>query len=430
MFQRQRQRVIQRLQQRIVPLDMKFTDSKFCQDKTVCSVCRNNEDFRRLISNGYDWDGVCRLDVIAPTVVWLTSKSIHRFFFNLFQLACAKQSIQIKLLGKNRRNYKANISLFYNVVTWGMKVPQRWYDKRQKNVLYLENGLFSQSHGCYIDTSGWFTDSSIVTGQEYFEIAEGWEEAEYQSIAQSLYGDVPFMKSYNEDGPILLILQSRRDASVLYHFDGNGKGENTILSLLRIVNRYFSNREVLVRPHPRFHSEWKKVSTQALRYFGENWREDNSRNVYQTIKRCSKVITINSTVATEALYTGIPVATLGKSTFTGSDVTLECAGNFDRLLEFDSFVPNASKIKRYLAAIMRHQLKYGSSLEDVERNRSFQKWISQHIVINNDKEALSRLVQIAVDRNTELLAVSDDERQRRLGICLSCSDFNSNYYSI
>jgi hypothetical protein len=269
-----------------------------------------------------------------------------------------------------KNEYINLIKEYDNIITWGLKVPKEWYDKHGKNFLFIENALFNQGSGIFLDTNGWFSDSTICTDKEYLQSASSFEIDKFYEIAEERFGWVDYFQEYDPEGPILVVLQRENDAPVKYCYDDYGKG-SSILSLLSRVKKQFPDKEIIVRPHPRHRSDWEEVREEGVKIFGDRWELDLEKSVYRSISRCSKVITINSTVATEALFSGIPVATIGRSAYTGSGATYE-----GKLSGFDDFTPDREVVKNYLGAIMRHQLMIDSSCEDILNNECFSRWMS------------------------------------------------------
>ena len=77
---------------------------------------------------------------------------------------------------------------------------------------------------------------------------------------------------------------------------------------------------------------------------------------------------MNSTVATEALGLGMPVAVLGKSTYAGSEVLLDCSDKPELLAGILDFQPEEYAILQYLAAVLRHQIPYrGTDIGEIVR---------------------------------------------------------------
>jgi len=315
---------------------------------------------------------------IGAQVAYLPG-SIKRQFLQKLQEVCVENCTKLEP-NYSMNQYKPNFDNHHNLVTWGVKMPQAWYDRKRKNILYCENGLLNQHAGIYVDHRGWFGDSSIVVDKEYENDVSLDEEVEMEKIARKWLKFPVFFGSYDPNGPILVALQRQNDAPVRYHYKhANWRRENSILSLIRIVSGRFKDRDVIVRPHPKHMNDWYKVEDQASKLFGDRWsveiRDKTKMSIGERVKRCSKVITINSTVATEALYSGIPIATLGGGSFNNSGATFECYHDLDKLKDFDDFTPDGDKVRRYLGAVLRHQISYGCELDAIRVNKSIRFWL-------------------------------------------------------
>jgi hypothetical protein len=81
------------------------------------------------------------------------------------------------------------------------------------------------------------------------------------------------------------------------------------------------------------------------------------------------------------MFLGIPVATLGKSAYTGSGACLECADDPSRLRGLFDFKPDRDRVMGYLAACMRHQIPYLAGADEIFGNGEFQRWLHRVIVV-------------------------------------------------
>jgi len=267
-----------------------------------------------------------------------------------------------------------------NLITWGVKWKSSQYKRGNRNVLFLENGLLCQRKGIYVDNHGYFADSSLVT-EERNKADYTPEEAEAMAtLARSCFGFKIGEVNHNPDGPILIAMQMNGDAPMRYHFPAvkrfQGNRKETFLNLL--VEHMPKGRPVILRPHPKekgLPEGWKLPEGWTLEIPGAKGVGD----VYKTIKRCSAVVTVNSTVATEALTSGIPVATFGYGSYKGAGVTLDCAHEHEALQGILDYTPDPEASMRYLCAVMRdHQLPYRhrNFEELLDKCTPFQNWLS------------------------------------------------------
>jgi len=301
----------------------------------------------------------------------ITTHLVRKRLRKPFTEACLRHDIKLDFQ-TTYANYKAKIKLAPNIITWGVKMPSWWYKRTKKNFLYVENGLFSQKEGIWVDAGGWFADSDLSKGREWEGRVSRAAKKRIVRITNKWKWD--YMGGSDPEGPILYAVQRRRDAPCLYHFPAQDKSIQALLSGIKILSEHAPDRKVLIRPHPRYHNEWKAFEVKAKKYFRPDWEVDRSKNVYELLPKCSALVTVNSTLATEALVLGMPVATLGRGAFTGSNVTLECSEDPTKLKGLLEFKSSTSARLGYLAACMRHQIPYRVSTKELAKNKSFQKW--------------------------------------------------------
>jgi hypothetical protein len=291
--------------------------------------------------------------------------------------ACARGGVELSMHNVQEAKYKQVVEEFQNVITWGVKMPWAWYrsgKRRRKNFLFLENALFDQRDGVWVDARGWFADSNLsYEGHSAGRVSRrAWERM--NAIADRRF-HWRFFQGGDLDGPILYAVQKDRDAPCLYHFPARGKSGSAVETGLRLMAEHCPDWSVVVRPHPRYLEEWRGMEGDVSGCFRKNWTVDAKGDVYSKLTRCRALVTVNSTLATEALFLGIPVATLGRSAYTGSGACLECADDPSRLWGFFDFKPDRKKIIGYLAACMRHQIPYAADIEGVSENREFRRWL-------------------------------------------------------
>lgn len=291
--------------------------------------------------------------------------------------ACKEYDIDIDCHFLDTRNLMNRFKILYrgnkNIATWGVKRKHQDYIYKGKNVLFFEYCLLKQSSGWFIDADGLYYDSR-------FSKQKLWENDittdEYEKLHSYIKENLGFeLFSYRKnDGPILVALQHGNDAILRYYYD-NGRNTNLpIKYFLQQVAEYFKDKKVIVRPHPKYMQDWEKDEEEYLTTFGESWELQKTGSIYDMFKVCSSILTINSTVATEAVAYGIPVATFGKGVFTDAGVTLECANNVENVTNIDNFYIDKMTIIRYLVALLKHQIPRNPSVRDFLRNEDFVIW--------------------------------------------------------
>ena len=288
--------------------------------------------------------------------------------------ACKRNNVELTV--GDCRNYKKVISKNANIITWGVKIPTWWYIRQGRNVLFLENGMFCQRTGSWIDAGGWFSESNMVKNKDYLE---SYTEQELNQLKEfvKIHFKWELFQGGDPSGPIMIIIQSLNDATVKYHFPLNrtvrGDVTTTLLNQLHYLPK---DKKLLIRPHPRFKHQWFGREKEYSRVLTREFEIDKTPNVYDSIKKCSAVVGVNSTTLSEVTALGLPVATLGESIFTGAKVTLECARKPELLKNIFDWKPSQDSIIKFLTSILRHhQLRYGCSVEDILNNKEFKTWV-------------------------------------------------------
>ncbi len=289
--------------------------------------------------------------------------------------ACARSGISLHLL-TDVGGYRERFNDAANIITWGFKMPGWWYQGRGSNVLYMENGLLSQADGYYYDNCGWFSESGMVKEKRFLVEPKTEELRRVYSITKTLGGQPTAVTE--RTGPIMFAVQNTRDAGNRFHYPLCPKGEDAIEVSLRLLNQALGHEHVEVRPHPRFRPAWAEGWPRYKKYFGPHWTLNEEQDVYKELERCAALITVNSTLATECVAMGIPVATLGLGTFTGAGVTLDCSSEHMRVGDVRHWRAKPPNAERYLSAIVRQQLPFGDTefmVDHLLGSAVFMKWV-------------------------------------------------------
>jgi len=266
---------------------------------------------------------------------------------------CAQQGVQLRCYDVNEVCEQGQWGLLLkqdpNVILWNVKVPSAFVLRGGPNVLWMDNALISQKCGVFVDTRGLFAESNLSCVRTS---SSRWVAGFY---ARREFGWEAFSEG-DADGYVLVCLQRPMDSSVTWGFLPGDKGKDRVAAFLAMVKRYlpWAADQVMVRQHPK---EDRKVFPDEA--WDPRWRWDECSRFAESVKGARAVVTINSTCAHEALLAGVPVATLGTGTFTGWGVTLECAGQPERLADLDGWRPDPSLCLNYVnQAMTRHFLPY------------------------------------------------------------------------
>ena len=269
-----------------------------------------------------------------------------------------------------RDNYEKRAKDCDKLITWGVKLPPKWYKDLGKPVLYLENALLAQKSGYYMDHKGWFAESSIreFVRPPIMRMAESYFiekiASELDDHCRSHFGwmfhdpDDPPMVQHSPDGPILFALQNPRDAAFRYYYPCNFTKPEESDWGLGYLRKHHINDRVLVRPHPKFRHRWLEQRDRLIAEgWGERWTEDYHEDPYKLLKACSRLIAVSSTLITEALTLGIPVVALGRGVFSSVDFS------------------SKQSIRDYLLLVFERQLPYNCSVEQIIRHPSWREFI-------------------------------------------------------
>lgn len=308
--------------------------------------------------------------------VALIMDNIRKNLGDGFISACHRNGITLEIYSPEKETYIDHFYSNRNIITWGVKMPQHWYHRHKRNVLFLENGLFSQRDGVWIDSTGWYSKSNFCKEKHYLRNRSPKIEKRLVKIAKKRFGWNCF-EGGKQEGPILFAVQNERDAPCQYQFPLQTKGENNVLTALKLLRENVSDRPVLIRPHPKFMDKWDLIKDDCRRLFKKNWRTDYSKNVYNTLKQCSALVTVNSTLAVETLFLGIPVAVFGQSVYTGSDVVLDCSQDPSNLSNLYSHTISRRKRLNFLCACLQHQIPYKARDVQILKNEEFAKWVQR-----------------------------------------------------
>ena len=257
-----------------------------------------------------------------------------------------------------------------DLITWGVKWHSEHYKRNDKNVLFLENCFLKQGTAISSNISGYFACSSIVKNKEYLLEPSSTEKKRLRAHIKRYYQHKFGEHAYDPKGPVLIPLQMNNDATMKHYFPMCDTDQRVYRHLELCIDNIPDSIDVMVRSHPK-----------ETKYFPEdmdlpqNFRIDNSDNIKSVLPKCSGVIAVNSTVALEALIFGLPVATLGRSVFTGSDCVLDCSDEPGLMCDIKEFKPDMNKIEKLLCAIMRHQIPYGTTLEQLLRFPAIKDWL-------------------------------------------------------
>ncbi|MHA1378138.1 MAG: capsular polysaccharide export protein, LipB/KpsS family [Candidatus Helarchaeota archaeon] len=155
---------------------------------------------------------------------------------------------------------------------------------------------------------------------------------------------------------IFLPLQVHDDTQILIH----SPLIQTMDQLVKLVLEYLPpNYHLIIKEHPK-ELEHNKIFIKRIKSLIKkcnNVRLYSKINIYQLIKKCSAVVTINSTVGIEALTYYKPVIVLGKAVYGKKGFTCDVS-NLDELpsvlKKALSYQPNKEKLNKFLYLLIFH----------------------------------------------------------------------------
>jgi hypothetical protein len=263
--------------------------------------------------------------------------------------------------------YCAEVRETKNVIAWNCRIPQDWMASHGRNVLHVDNSLINQAAGVFVDRGGFFSRSNLNRKQV-------WKEGHRYSlkfIARKWFGWEHGLKG-NQNGPVLVALQCRRDCNLQTEFPLAAGCDDSVLQTLRLLERHLPDVPALIRPHPRERADF---DSQGI--WRSNWRMDMEGSFTQRLPQCRALVTVNSTCATEACLTGMPIAVLGTGTFTGSGAVLECHEDASRLVNLFGQLDMGARAKYAAAVLSSHFLPY--DLKATRDCREFDDWLRECI---------------------------------------------------
>lgn len=387
-----------------------FHKSFACRSEGHCTACRGDADWRARIGPKYgiptsETPWRCRKDPIAVPSSGTMYQSPMRGAGDLVAKitkavgiapckGCAKRQEWLNHLIPFKEKYKDAVikhrgcaatptmqpampatleMVSYTDLTAAMKAPGNaiiwggnWHRKTYKSVvastLFVENGLIDQKAGFYLDGSGFFSESSIAKQRLWdAPVTDADRAGVTAAVAKGFSWE--WGQSTDPNGPIVVALQRRLDTGCYRFFPKNTVKGDPIDSLLEYCAKYLpKNRKVLIRPHPRYKPEWEnKRKEYVAKHFQPNWEVNLDGGIYPMLLQASALVTVNSTVASEAMALNIPIATLGEGAWTGSDATLECAQDPAKLAGILDAKPDMERRMAVQSAILRRQVRYGDT---------------------------------------------------------------------
>lgn len=220
--------------------------------------------------------------------------------------------------------------------------------KSAYRTLFFEVGYCPQREHLFIDPDGVNYASSFIARPE-----ESLEPSEARTIDEYIVNYISRQNLHH--GPpgdfIFVPLQLENDTQIELY----SPWFKAMQDFIDFVCSSFPGHEIVIKQHPLDSSNYKVPPHQSVTLVKKG-------SLYDYISRCSAVVGINSTVCTEALLLGKPVATCGYGIFSNRGVTLECVDRLEEVKQVTSFRPEREKIRKYLFnLVFRGQIRVGSA---------------------------------------------------------------------
>jgi hypothetical protein len=301
--------------------------------------------------------------------------------FNYWEKFLNERNISIKKANVTGgcKDYLKLFQEYPNIITWNCRTKHSWIESQNKNVLFIDNSLLIQASGIFLDNGGFFSDSNLRKRcSEKEEISEQEKEKIKDMVNQKFKQE--FLSHQARNNKVLVALQHHLDSNINFQFPFGEKFHDKIEATLCFIKTFLPEKlEVTLRPHPRFLHHWhENVKTYQKSFWNSDWKVDLSKSAYQQLADYQYLVSVNSTLVQEAFCLGMPVATLGVGTFTGHETSLECAQDFKKLSDLESFSPNTENITQYVYKVWKHNvLHHKDSFETVISNEEWRKFVNR-----------------------------------------------------
>ena len=247
---------------------------------------------------------------------------------------------------------------------WGtVRGPERNKELAEfDNVFFAENGWFTQQDCCYIDKKGTNALSSI---RGAVTPASRVDEGRVGRFIRELHSRMDLTNVPELPGYIFVPLQVEDDMQITHWSNcetGNGSRQ---LWFVRRVCEAFPDERIVIRPHPGDLDTAGLIRTECAKYKNASFRHDG--NSYRWLRGAKAVVGINSTVLLEALTFYRPVCAMGTGLFSDNGVLLECAGDHDAIKRVLDYMPDPTRITRFLALLLERQIPFDASAAEIGR---------------------------------------------------------------
>lgn len=283
------------------------------------------------------------------------------------RLACSMNNIccsfdislqRIPLLKEHSNEDHINmIKSHKNVICWISYAEPQEKQKINRNVLFIENCLLYRGISYYLDDNGHGHLSNIVSSGD--NIAD-YSKSQIDNVYNKLLNFGWKKIEVKNNSTILIALQSRNVQDK---------------ELLESCEKYLPQKsKVIIRQHPR---KRKECYEKYFDFFerNKNWEIDNIDNEFDSMSRCSHLVSNSSSLMYKALFMGITVASCNQSYYTNSPAILDCSRNNSLLADIFNFKYNEKATQNLLCALDKHSVSTNTYENDLLVNTNFANWL-------------------------------------------------------
>lgn len=269
---------------------------------------------------------------------------------------------------------KPDLIVMWNDEKWHQSILKPYCEKYNIKTIYMENGVFPET--VTMDRKGVNYNNSLPRGADFYRTFEA------NDIARS---DIPLSETVIEESDrkkdrlrVYVPFQVDYDTQIISHSPWIKSMEDLFSVIYDISNRN-SNLSFVVKEHPkssRQYNTYHKIS--------ESISFCNDKASDALIEESDIVITVNSTVGLEALFSGKKVITLGKAFYNIDGLAINVSGSdeLEKVILNKEIQPDSklvSSFRRYLKA--EYYLKGNWRNPDDEHAKKFYEKLNQLIKI-------------------------------------------------
>ena len=249
---------------------------------------------------------------------------------------------------------------YKNVITWVNHGFSFETQNKDRNVLYLENGLLTRGKTFFLDDNGYGNYSNIVS-QKY-------NCKKYPNYIRHLI--LEKLKNYG----FRFEANNFITGKVVIGLQGTGGDEN----LIEICKKYLpKHSKVVVRPHPGQYKRCLEVFDNT-KCAESGFTLDQIICPFDSLASCEALVVNNSALMFKALAMGKKVAACNRGVFSGSEAFLDCSRNPTLLRNIFDFQTNSDATIDLLCGIETQMVSRNATAHDLMQNTNFVNWLIRY----------------------------------------------------